>query len=280
MILFYIVVILSVIGVAAVFWLLKKEEASSGEPLRDFNPEETLPEAAPLAGGKPPASPLSGITSVFSQMMEKFNPAKKAALQEEPSADKEETASGTASITTSEPAGTVVEDLLSAEEKKQIETEMDLTAQLSALQEKYDQLDKLFKEKSQALEAAEESVQNELKNRKEFNKVKDLLEKELKDTKDKARNTQVELTSLEKNILAKDDEINNLVKRLQTFASPATAAVPPAAPPAQSPQPQESVPSQAPTEAQPAPQPSKPLQKEKKVIEIVEPNEQNPNKES
>ena len=138
---------------------------------------------------------------------------------------------------------------LSAAEEKKIEQEIDLAARIEEWKGKYERLDKLFNEKSAALTKSEEFLQNELSNRKEFNKLKDMLEKELREAKDKARNIQVELSAakteaegskkriaqleekiikMEKAILEKDDEVADLTKRLQAAASipPVTATAP------------------------------------------------------
>ena len=106
----------------------------------------------------------------------------------------------------------------------------------------YERLEVLFKEKSEQLEKSEKALANELKTHKEFNKIKDLLEKELKDTKDKNHKTQLELTAFqaevenyknrlsqsegkiklkEQDIKQKEQQIDELVKKLQTFAAPA-----------------------------------------------------------
>lgn len=185
--------------------------------------------------------------------------------------EKEQT--GTAAIKVApaeEPAG---ETSLSREEEKSIEKEIDMSIRLNELREKYDKLDALFNEKSAELEKTKTLLDNEIKNRKEFNKVKDLLEKELKDSKDKARDVQVELnnaqmeseshkkraarleekiTGLEKSVLEKEDKIGELVKRLQTFASPSTAATTPATEQTETPPKAESTPSE---EQFPKPQP-------------------------
>lgn len=112
----------------------------------------------------------------------------------------------------------------------------DLQAQFTELQSKYHRLETLFQEKGDALAKSDVALQNELKNRKEFNKVKDILEKELKEAKDRCRNLQIEVTSgqtesqsylkrvnqleekikkLEKEIINKEDEL----KEVQTTLS-------------------------------------------------------------
>jgi ribonuclease E len=166
-------------------------------------------------------------------------PAEKPPFAEEQAAE----SFGTASLRTApldeqpDPAAS-----LSKDEVKDIEKEIELTSELNELKEKYERLDKLFQEKSQEAASAKESLEHEVRNRKEFNKVKDLLEHELKETKDKVRNIQVKLnsntaendsykkrinqleekvTSLEKTIQEKDKEIDELSKDLQSKAAQA-----------------------------------------------------------
>lgn len=123
---------------------------------------------------------------------------------------------------------------LSADEEKHIEKEIDVTIHFQELKEKHERLDHLFKEKGAELEKAQKALETEVRTKKEFNKVKDILEKELKDTKDKIRSVQVELisartegegykkritqletkvTKLEKEILDKEKEIDELLKK-------------------------------------------------------------------
>ena len=137
---------------------------------------------------------------------------------------------------------------LSAEDEKKLERELDASLELTELKNKYGRLEKMFQEKSTSLEHSEQALKTEHQTQKEFNKVKDILEKELKDTRDNARKIQVELTAtkteseiykrritqleekatkLEREITEKEKEVDSLVKKLQTFASPATAATPP-----------------------------------------------------
>ena len=132
---------------------------------------------------------------------------------------------------------------LSKDEEKHIEEEIDLTLQFHELKEKYERLDSLFKEKSSELEKAQRSLETELRTRKEFNKVKDILEKELKDVKDRTHNLQIELisakteaegyqkrinqletkvTQLEKEILQKEEAMEELLKKQAKIESPKT----------------------------------------------------------
>jgi len=122
-----------------------------------------------------------------------------------------------------------------------------LTADLSDLKVKYDKLENMFNEKSVEFEKTKESLDSELKNRKDFNKVKDILEKELKDSKDKARSTQAHLSeaqseadshkkrteqldekaaNLEKDLLKKEDKISALMQKEQNSVNPSANSTP------------------------------------------------------
>ena len=234
---FFILVGISFVGILGVFWLLKNEDKPSLHDL--VAPTTAAPpriKKVPLWAGlftkfksREKASPQEVITGVPAPGATDFAEKSFAVYQ-----DNLESASSAPGVA------------LSADEEKKIEQEIDLTAQLEEWNGKYERLDKLFKEKSAALEKAEESLRNELNNRKEFNKVKDILEKELREAKDKARNIHTELsaakaeaegnkkrtnqleekvTKLEKALLGKDDEITALAKRLEAAArAPAAAA--------------------------------------------------------
>lgn len=121
-----------------------------------------------------------------------------------------------------------------------LEENLKKTAELEEIQGKHDKLEKLLTEKSDELEKKTRELDNEVKNRKEFNKVKDLLEKEIKDLRDKNHKLQLELTAAkaeteninkrsvlldekvslrDKELKEKEKQIDDLAKRLQTFAS-------------------------------------------------------------
>ena len=74
---------------------------------------------------------------------------------------------------------------LTPEESKALEEEIHVSLQLSELQEKYAGLEKRFNEKQAELDRNEKALKEEIKKRKEFNQVKDQLEKEVRDAKDK-----------------------------------------------------------------------------------------------
>lgn len=137
-------------------------------------------------------------------------------------------------------------------EEKKIEQEINFTAQIEEWREKYKRLDKLFNEKSAALEKSEESLRNELSNRKEFNKLKDMLEKELREAKDKARSIQVELNAARteaegnrKRIAQLEDKVTTMEKVIRgkdnEIAAPVAVvpAEPPVVSPAQTPEPEQ-----------------------------------------
>jgi len=71
----------------------------------------------------------------------------------------------------------------------------ELRTKIKEIAEKYEKLNNLFKEKSIELDKTRSDLAVELRNRKEFNKVKDILEKELKDSREKSRLSQNEVTA-------------------------------------------------------------------------------------
>lgn len=64
------------------------------------------------------------------------------------------------------------------------------TAQLDEWKQKYERLDKLFQEKSNQFSQAESELANEKQNRDDFFKLKTILENEIQEVKDRARDLQ------------------------------------------------------------------------------------------
>ncbi|MCK5014873.1 MAG: hypothetical protein KAS66_13760 [Candidatus Omnitrophica bacterium] len=193
-------------------------------------------------GGKDSESENIPETTPLPSLKEYFENESKNAPSDEPE-------TGTASLKTI-PAEEPAEKHPLPETATQEDTQekLALSSQLDELQMKYEKLDVLFNEKSAELQKTKESLDNEIKNREEFNKVKKLLEQEIRDSKDRTRNVQAEgedakseierhekmtsqleekIAQMEKDLVEKEDKISDLLKRLQTFASPSTAATPP-----------------------------------------------------
>ncbi len=240
----FILIGISFVGILVVFWLLKNEDKPS---LRDLG--------APIPAVKPPVTPQIKRSSILAGLFAKFKKGKKSsgeeAIAQVPLPSVTDFAEKSFVVYQDKPEADPVapQAALSAAEEKKIEQEIDLAAQIEEWKEKYERLDKLFNEKSAALTRSEESLQTEVNNRKEFNKLKDMLEKELREAKDKARNVQVELNvarsetdgnkkkinqleekiiKIEKAVLGKDEEIVDLSKRLKaaTSALPVVAKTP------------------------------------------------------
>lgn len=102
----------------------------------------------------------------------------------------------------------------SAEESDLLMESEDLKVQNKEIQKKHDKLDTLLSEKTAALEKSEKTLSHELKNSKEFNKVKDVLEKELKDTKDKNKNMQNEMSTVQAEVQTQLNRVNILEKKV------------------------------------------------------------------
>ncbi len=102
-------------------------------------------------------------------------------------------------------------------------------------QTKYQKLEILCFEKNTMLEKFEKALENEIKNRQEFNVLKDILEAQLEKNKEKSRQLQAELISLrneneeyqskivqfENQILPKQKIIQEQEKKINDFFSPA-----------------------------------------------------------
>lgn len=132
------------------------------------------PKKPPTPAAKPSAEKISAELTAISQIAQLPTPVTQgtAALR----------------IDTASPDAAPVEDQLQIKKTE-------LEKQLAQLEEKSNKLNTLLGEKNQELENMGQQLDTELKNRKEFNKVKDILEKELKDSKERNRSLEIELTS-------------------------------------------------------------------------------------
>lgn len=83
------------------------------------------------------------------------------------------------------------------------------------LEGKFESLNKLLKEKNEELQRAQEVVQNELKNREDYEKVKDILEQELIEVKERSRQVQQEKESLQEEFT----KTNSLIPDLEEKAA-------------------------------------------------------------
>lgn len=122
----------------------------------------------------------------------------------------------------------IVENSISQEEEKALDKEIDSSLELEDIKDEKQNLDKLMSEKNSALEKAEKSLEYEIKNRKEFNKVKNILEKELRDVKDNTKGVQKELTNAnqemedyKKKVEQLEEKATNLEKELVEQEKPA-----------------------------------------------------------
>ena len=91
----------------------------------------------------------------------------------------------------------------------------DLRLKIAESQAKYQKLDALFQEKSADLEKCRKELAVELRAHKEFNKVKDILEKEIKDAKDRNRDFQHEVATAQAESQASIKRISQLEERLK-----------------------------------------------------------------
>ena len=79
---------------------------------------------------------------------------------------------------------------------------------------KYERLEKLFKEKSEVLERVQLALDNELKNKKDFDKVKDIIEKDAQEVKARIKESQDELNALKQEKEKKEKEVFMLEEKV------------------------------------------------------------------
>lgn len=223
-------------------WSEKKQQPQ--EPSAEGQPKESVTSAAilkKLGLGEEALKPSSESKTITIPKI--FGTLQRKIFKEQPQVMQQPSLPPINSPTPSTGTAALRLDTRSFSDKNSVETESDLALRHDELEkkhseliEKYQKLDALFQEKSQDLEKSEKALSNEVKHRKDFNKVKDLLEKELKDSKDKCRELEVQLTAaqtegnsylkrvnqleeniktLEKNILAKEEEIKEAQGQIQ-----------------------------------------------------------------
>jgi hypothetical protein len=201
------------VGLGIVFWLFLKEQQKESKKTEKKNIPSLLARLGLQDSGTKQNSPQPSVSRILTMQTEEPPTALKGTF--EPPHTQENISKG------AESAATIPFDL--------------------ELPAKYLKLEQILQEKTEELEKKEKALANELKTRKEFNKVKDILEKELKDIRDKNHQLQLELgasqaevenykkhiiqledkiKTKEQEIKQKEGEINDLVKRIQVFATP------------------------------------------------------------
>ncbi|HSV43969.1 MAG TPA: hypothetical protein VLJ10_05380, partial [Candidatus Bathyarchaeia archaeon] len=218
MIIFYLITGAVLVALLYVFWLIWQEQnqdASDG-PSAKPDKDEHISAAGILdrIGIKPtPPKKKEGLKKFFPHLglKEKSNPEQSepdpatAKLQDPPE-------TGTASLR------------LDHKEQQSINTEVELSIKndelqhaLEDLQEKYQKVDQLLKEKNDTLEKSQKELEQERKNRKEFNKVKDLLEKELKEANDRTKKAQIDFSAFKAESQTYTNRINQLEEKIKTL---------------------------------------------------------------
>jgi len=209
--------------------LLQKKEkpdtadSSSGKPSKKSPLSGLLDKLkTPVAKGKG-GNPLAQITAKFSKTPKKEAPAGTSALRLDDvfSKDKQGPEEQELQPTPAAPPKPPAADKEALKPEKGPADEINarcqqLEQQIAELEEKYQQLDKLFQEKSKALEETQTDLDSELQNRKEFNKVKDMLEKELKDSKDRCRDLEISLSNAETESKSHLERISQLEEKITT----------------------------------------------------------------
>ena len=174
-------------------------------------------------------------TNNFASLKEKLSQFSKGAdkdLDDKPMPLRKDT--GTSSLKTLQEEPDV--QSLSDQEKESIEHEVGAATELAELKGKYNKMESMLSEKNSELEKNKTSFDSEVGHRKDFNKIKDLLEKELKEVKERVKTVRQDhvnavqekdnalrrikqldekSTKLEKEILALEKENDQLRRQIK-----------------------------------------------------------------
>lgn len=206
---FYILILIMLAGFTAIGWILiseKKKESPAPEPNKPPESKVTPKEMLNRLGLEPAESknPLASILpKPATKTPESVN------VQQTPGAPR---SAVTATSTESELSLKIDE----------------LAAQNKDLKDQYAKLETLFAEKSMSLEKSDKALNTELKNQKEYHKVKDLLEKELKDAKDKIKSLQADVSTAQTETQTHVKRVSQLeekVKKLEMEVLASEAAI-------------------------------------------------------
>ncbi|VAX34846.1 hypothetical protein MNBD_UNCLBAC01-1088 [hydrothermal vent metagenome] len=224
MLIFGIIVGVSLLGIGCVFFLLYKEKNTGKSSVEKIDSDQIDTDIFDVLESEEDLpikkSWKEGFNDIFGKVpfLKKKAPlhdivAEKPLVNFEDALDKldqeESLETGTASLKVAVKNRAVQNDIagLSSESEKNVGQDLEVSIQLNELKEKCGRLEGLLGEKTTELEKVQKDFENELKNRNDFNKIKDVLEKELKEVKDKAKDLKNECNVLatEKGMIKKKD---------------------------------------------------------------------------
>jgi len=209
---FYIAFIIVIVGLGVVFWLMYREKEDTVKP--DLTPKEPGQDPSKilsrlgLQAEKPSLDLTQDEGNFFTKILTAIGLKKKEEEEIIPlSLPPLEKKAGQLNLN---PGPGTFSNPLEHQHKEPAPTRHEL----NEFKEKYDRLEVILREKNQELEKTHQTLLNELKNQKEYNKVKDILEKEIKDLKDKSRALQIELSDNQTEIGKYKLRINQLEEKV------------------------------------------------------------------
>jgi len=149
-----------------------------------------------------------GIGAFFQSLIPSKKPA--VSLSPEHPREPQSTQSGSASLR--------LDNVITDNVDKNVELSVkidELQAVITDLTEKIRKSEQFITEKNNTIDKITKELDYERKHRKEFNKVKDLLEKELKDVKDSAKQVQIELAASKTENQTHQNRIEQLREKIQ-----------------------------------------------------------------
>jgi len=233
---FYIGIGIIAVGIFLVIWLLMsekketerislpnpKEKGTSRTNLPEENPENVLKrlgleQNTSKNSIKAKPNPFAFLKNFGSKNKKDPTPIK---TEQQVFAPEIETGSASLSISTElEKAGIREDHPAVVSSLDPLSSISELQLKIKDLEDKKLKIENLLKEKSELLEKSDRDLIHEQKNRKEFNKVKDILEKEIKDRKDQIQDLEIKLSASQTEVnshLKRIDQLEEKVKNLES----------------------------------------------------------------
>jgi hypothetical protein len=222
-IIFYFITLLVIIALGIIFWLIWKESSIDDGP-QSKKTEKTITAASLLdklgleKNIKRDPSSNTDIKTLFTNLLSpKKAPSITASTIKTPLKEPVENdgehhlpKSGTAALRLdNHTQQSIAEEVALAIKNDELQKENLL------IKENYQKIELLLNEKTTELERVQKELEQEHKHRKEFNKIKDLIEKELKDEKDASKRTEIELQSTKAEHQVSTNRISQLEEKIK-----------------------------------------------------------------
>jgi hypothetical protein len=109
------------------------------------------------------------------------------------------------------------ESKLSELDQKFLDREVEISSELAELKERYQKIESMLSEKNEEIDRLQMNLNVELSNKKEFNKIKDVLEKEIKEGKERIRENHAEFNTTKTELDNSKKRVHQLEEKIVKF---------------------------------------------------------------